>query len=333
MAKQKPVLERREILAAIAMGGAATAAVTMGSAMPAQASVSKIEGASLTGPYLNLTDKTGNMIAAARLNGNIDPNKSRFGWYDGIVMGVAPGGPLKNICGFRGFGATKLVPLTDGPGWQKLHREVGYYYDLATGEIMEEMENPYTQEKVRVVHVANDPFNTKYEEYFPLPPNYGGLNSDDVERTPYLKPWRVEGDRLMLEDHIHLYYKNALDPKKWVRESSGPMNRVSEMFLHVISLDDMQNEELTAVRDYGSWNRVTPWLPWMLMGQAPGHCVYNCLTAGGVETVDELPPNIVEYTAKNFPKYLEPPATFEEPSLSSLEMYALEQEPVEPGGS
>ena len=329
----EPMLERREILASIAMAGATTAAVSLGGAMPAQAATGKIEGASLTGPYIDLTDKTGNMIAAARMHGNIDPSKSRYGWYDGIVMGVAPGGPLKNVCGFRGFGATKLVPLTDRPGWQKLHREVGYYYDLASGEIIEEMENPYTQEKVRVVHVANDPFNTIYEEFYPLPPNYGGLNDDNVERKPYIKSWRVEGDRLMLEEHIHLYYKNALDPKKWIRESSGPMNRVSEMFLHVISLDEMQNEELTAVRDYGSWNRVTPWLPWMLMGQAPGHCVYNCLTAGGVETVDELPANIVEYTAKNFPKYLEPPATLVEPSLSSLEMYAIEQEPVQPGGS
>ena len=328
----EPMLERREVVAAITFGSAVAAVPSLTATTKAEAAVSKIDGANLTGPYIDLMDKTGNMIAAARLHGNIDPNKSRFGWFDGIVMGVAPGGPLKNICGFRGFGATRLVPLTDRPGWQKLHREVGYYYDLATGVIMEEMENPYTDETVGVVHIANDPFNTIYEEYFPLPPNYGGLNTEKPERKPYIKKWRVEGDRLMLEEHIHLHYKNALDPKKWVRESSGPMNRVSEMFLHVVSLDDMQNEALTSVRDYGSWNRVTPWLPWMLMGQAPGHCLYNCLTAGGVETIDELPTNIVDYTAKHFPKFLEPPVTLEEPSLSSLEMYAIEQEPAGPGG-
>jgi len=249
-------------------------------------------------------------------------------------MGVAPGGPVKNICGFKGMSSARLIPFNDRPGWTKVLREVGYYYDLKTGEIMEEMINPYTDEKVKVVHVANDPFNQSIEPYYPPPPNYGGLNKQSGEppKIPVILKWNVSGDeRLLMERHIHLYYKAALDPKKWVRESSGPMNRVTEMFFFNMSLEDMQNPNKTSVEYSGTWGRVSPWLPWLLMGQAPGHIVYQCFM-GGYDKLEDIPKDIINFTEKNYAKYLTPPPEIYGPSLSSLELYAREQEPVAPGG-
>ena len=109
------------------------------------------------------------------------------------------------------------------------------------------------------------------------------------------------------------------------------MNRVSELFYHVHSLHQVQNEELTHVYGTGTWARITPWLPWMLMGQAPGHVVYQTFM-GSRHSLDDIPQDIVEYTAKNYPKYLEAPEVWEEPSLSSIERYSREQEPAPPGG-
>ena len=136
------------------------------------------------------------------------------------------------------------------------------------------------------------------------------------------------GGKLMMELHVHLYYPNALDPKIWVRESSGPMNRVSETFNYSLSLADLQNPELTTIESTGVWGRVTPWLPWLLMGQAEGHCLYNCNFAS-VKGPEDMPDQrIVEHIAKNYPKFLDAPTTWEEPSLSSLELYAREQKPA-----
>ena len=70
--------------------------------------------------------------------------------------------------------------------------------------------------------------------------------------------------------HINLFYCAALQPDKWPRESSGRMNRVSEFFTTSVKLADLQNPDKTSVQNTGSWARVTPWLPWMLMAQAPG---------------------------------------------------------------
>jgi hypothetical protein len=312
-------------------GTSVVAALSVGSAQPGIAAVRKIEGANSTGPYLDLKTPYGNLEGYARLRTNVDMKSTHYGWYDGLVIGVAPGEALRNICGARGVMCSRLLPLEGEHGYRRVQREVIYYYDLETGEVLDEMLNPYTGETVKVVHVANDPFNRVIRETAMSRPTFGGLNQE-TERPaekPILYKWTDKGDRLTLERHIHLYYRNALDPKKWVRESSGPMNRASEFFQYNVSLDDMQNKELTTVDYVGYWGRVTPWLPWMLMGQAPGHCLYQCQTASA-QSLDDVPSEIIDYTAKHFPKYLEAPTTWEEPSLSSLERYALEQEPILP---
>jgi hypothetical protein len=238
---------------------------------------------------------------------------------------------VKNICGFKGMSSAKLIKLPDRFGWQKVLREVGYYYDLRTGEILEEMVNPLTGEKVKVVPVNNDPFNFVIEEFFPPPPAYGGLNKDKPPRFPFRLSWKQQGDRLLMDQHIHLYYPNALDPKVWTRESSGPMNRVSEMFYHNVSLADVQDKKKTSVEYGGTWARITPWLPWMLMGPADGHIVYQTFM-GGYDKMDAIPEDILKYTEKNFPKYLKAPEVYEEPSLSSIEWYAKTQKPAPPKG-
>lgn len=321
-------IDRRGFIAAGAAGG--LAALGMGAAAPAFSMVRRIEGASVNGPYLDLNSQRGNMIAYARLSGNIDLKSTTHGWYEGLVMGVVPGGAVRNICGFRGMSSYRLVALSDDePGYRRLLREVVYYYDLATGEVLDEMVNPLSGEKVRVVHIANDPFNHTIRDTLGPPPNYGGLNPDRgaPEPVPFQLDWQQDGDRLLTSRHIHLYYRSALQPDKWPRESAGEQVQVSELFYFNTSLDDMQNEELTTVRHGGTWTRVTPWLPWMLMGQAPGHILYLGQMAS-VPTLADVPEHIVRDTRQRHPEYLTAPDSDYGPNLSSLERYALEQEPA-----
>ena len=322
-------IDRRTALAAgLAFGGAAFA----GSAALADSH----EGGepSMRGPLYDLTTAAGNVDAYAKITGNLDMKSTRYGFIDGYVMGVAPGGPIRTFAGFRGLGTTRLIPLEGEHGYRRLLREVVFYTDLETGEVLEEMENPFTGEKVRVVPVANDPFNRIIRESELSRPTFGGLNVDEkIEPKPFILNWKyLPGDRLMMERHINLYYPNALDPKKWIRESAGPMNQVTETYVYNLRLSDLQNPDLTTVNASTVWGRHTPWLPWMLMGQAPGHCLYNTMS-GNIPSLEEAPdPRIIDYIAKNYPKYLDAPTEWEEPSLSSLEWYAREQEPVPPGG-
>jgi hypothetical protein len=322
-------IDRRAALATGLAGGLATGLLSGA----AKAATDATGGASLTGPTFDLTTAYGNVEAYAKATSNLDMKSTHYGWIDGHVMGVAPGGPIRTFCGFRGLGVTRLIPLEGEHGYRRLLREVVFYTDLETGEILEDMENPFTGEKVRVVPVANDPFNRIIRESELSRPTFGGLNVDEkLEEKPFILNWKAFGDRLMMERHINLYYPNALDPKKWVRESAGPMNQVTETYVMNMSLKDIQNPDLTTVDSTTVWGRHTPWLPWMLMGQAPGHCLYSVMAAS-MHSLDEAPDQrIIEYIAKNYTKFLDAPTEWEEPSLSSLEWYAREQEPVPPGG-
>jgi hypothetical protein len=162
---------------------------------------------------------------------------------------------------FEGFSCTRLVDNGDG-SYQKLLREVVFYKDLATGEILETFLNPYTNEEVRVVPVTNDPFNIVIEKYYPKGPSYGGLRKQDEERRPMLLPWRTTNpNTVVLETDIHLFYPSALQPDKWPRESAGKNVRVSEMFRYVIRREDLENPARTSVEHTGCWSRITPWLP------------------------------------------------------------------------
>jgi hypothetical protein len=266
--------------------------------------------------------------AFARLSADMDFGKVKRGWYAGSVMGVRENEKIKPLMNFEGFSCARLLDNGDG-SYQKLLRELVFYKDLRTGKILETFENPYTGETVRVVPVANDPFNHLIEQYYPKGPSYGGLNKlEEKPRVPLRFPWYItREDTVVLATDIHLLYPSALQPDKWPRESSGPMNRVSEMFRYVIRREELENPDITSVTYTGTWSRITPWLPWMLMGQAPGHITYYG-AMGGFDDLSMVSPEVLAYAEKHYPKYFDAPTELVEPSLSSLENYARTEKPA-----
>ena len=94
-------------------------------------------------------------------------------------------------------------------------------------------------------------------------------------------------------------------------------------------LADLQNRELTSVDYRGSWHRVTPWLPWMLMGQAPGEVFCVC-HMGSTRNLEEIfPPALLDYAARHHAKFFTAPERWtDEPSLPGLEQYARTQKPM-----
>ena len=106
------------------------------------------------------------------------------------------------------------------------------------------------------------------------------------------------------------------------------MNRVSEHFIYTCKRKDVLDPTKTHIPHVGSWSRITPWLPWMLMGQAPGHVSYFT-TFGTLEGgVKDLKPDLVAAAREISPKYLSAPTEDYGPSLSSLENYAREEKPA-----
>lgn len=329
-------LQRREFLTGFADVGAAGAMGIALGAMGRQAQAGTQSGAqygfgpAIEGPYLDLRTGRGNQLAYARLQSDIDFGRQKYFWFKGYVAGNRPMKKIQNLCGAQGFGVIRLNEREDGV-IERMCREIILYTDLRTGEVLEEWDNPFTNERVRVVQVANDPYNYTIDKYLPPPPTFGGLNKEEAPpKIPFILPWYQHGDWLEMEIHIHLAYPSALQPDKWPRESAGPIAQVSEMFAHHVKADDMQNPDITSLDYRGTWNRVTPWLPWMLMGQQPGHCMYQCFMGTCNHPSEVLSRSAVAYAEKHYAKYFEAPTTMEGESLSSLERYAREQKPAPP---
>lgn len=274
-------------------------------------------------------DPIWNREMSARVEADVAPGRFVHGYCTGIVLGVRDGEAIRSLFGFEVFSGLRVLRQPNGD-YQRLCRELVFYRDLATGEMLDEWTNVYTGETVRVVDVANDPFNYVISNHYPDPPDYGGLNTEKPPRRPLLRDWRImDRDTVTLTSDIHLYYRNALDPDRWPRESSGKMNRVSELFRYVIRREDIENDSLTHMPHTGVWNRVTPWLPWMLMGATPGHILYAG-TFSTLQSPDRAPPAVLRRVRERYPLYLTAPEKWVEPSLSSLEHYARTQKPAPP---
>ena len=325
-------LSRRESFtlagaAAVAAAGAGvTACAQTSAAAPAAAPAGKPPVDFVT--EVDFKSPKWNRDTYARLDADLDPSKEKVGWLKGKVFGVRDNEKIRDLFIMEGFSVVRMKRLEDG-SWRRMLREIVFYRDLETGKLMDTWFNPYTQEEVKVVPIANDPFNYTIGEFKPEPPSFGGLNGEKPPREPLLLDW-TEGpnNTIILNTGINLFYPNALNPAQWPRESGGAFNRVSEQFLYVFDRADAENPYMTHLPAVGSWSRVTPWLPWMLMGQAPGCINYFSTFATVPEGIAGLPEDLVEAARAVDPKFLSAPTEDYGPSHSSIENYALEQTPA-----
>lgn len=286
-------------------------------AAPVASSVSAAPG------RIDLSTPEGNMTAWVKLDGRLDGDGVSLGMWDGVVMSVwGQQIAARPLFGFTGFGYSRWLDNGDGT-WTKLHKEVGFYTDLASGDILDEWENPYLDhEKVAVWPVYNDPVN------FVLKPIVEGGYDPDF-RMEFMLPWYRRGhNRISTSQDVNLRWPNLLGKEDWPREHTGEFVRVGEYFQLHAPEDELLDPDVPTVTSVGTWQRIGNYLPWMLMEERPGHLFYRTNTAKLPGGIDELPPRLRAAAEKRFPDYLEPPSVWTEPNVSSFEVYARDASPV-----
>ena len=314
-------MRRRQMLT----GGAGL--VGMSALMPMLAQAQPAMGAAkgAGGSGFNPADPVQNAEVLARMNLGVGPN-TNYGWFKGRVFAVfGDDQVIQPLFDLEGFGANRMVSLGDAR-YQSLHREVGFYKDLRTGAIMESWKNPFIDEVVKVSHIHNDPVNAVIG-----PMIEAKLGEGQVTKFPLALPWTMMGDMAMTSFDVNTRWKNVLDPKEWPRESAGgEYVRVSEFLQFNAKRADLDNwRNLERIPQHGGWQRLGTWLPWMLMGNKPGHLFYRSHTKS-LASKDELPADIRAYTEKHFPLYLEAPEKWTAPNITSFEVYKKENQPKPP---
>ena len=319
--------DRREMLKLMAgalPGAALTTSIGAGAAAAGAAGLVSMPTGPVPAGFDPLSPQQ-NLEAYIRLTRSLDPAATTVGWFGGRVFSVIGDKEIiKPLFDIEGFGIGRTEPQADG-SYKALWREVGYYKDLATGKIMETWQNPLLGgETCEVYPINNDPVNAVLKPEFTL--GFGASKDQYTETIKFLLPWNFIGPHAMAAFDVNLDWKSPLDPKDWKRESPGERVRVSEYQQWRVDAAQLVDRSLPSLNAYGSWNRVATWLPWMLMGQTPGHLFYRSHTLK-LGRVEDLPKDILEYTAKRFPKYLTAPTEWVSPNVSSFEMYARDRKP------
>jgi hypothetical protein len=264
--------------------------------------------------------------------------KPIFGWQQGLLYGSMPGQMIKPLLGMVGFGCGSIEAQKDGT-YHSLWKEVLYYTDLKTGEVIDSWVNPYNNATCEVLHVHNASVNMVLKAHLPdyaaikeKTGNELGYSSVQTEQDPdhpYFLQTAVAGDTVTLFSDARGYVHNPLDPKTWPRESTGEYYSVGEFYMNCGSLKALLDKKVTNVPSTGTWNRLAAWLPWMLMGGQQGQLFYMTTTKK-LGAASELPAYVRNYTEKHYPDFLTPPTDFNVPMESSWDVYKRERKPAPP---
>jgi hypothetical protein len=191
-----------------------------------------------------------------RLRCSLDGSEVFTEW-SGDVYSVVPG--KKQVHTFKIVGMNVARCIQDEEGtWHMVSRELNYYLDPKTGELIHRWENP-NGETVPVVHVANNPVQT------PL-----------TTRTVTGVVVKEHGNVTFRHD-LNLYYPNPLaGDSRFSEYSPQKFYQAAEFFLFTVDETQLYDKSRNAVDGFAiSWNRVGPWLPWMKMGNTPGYMTYS----------------------------------------------------------
>jgi Protein of unknown function (DUF1838) len=275
---------------------------------------------------VDLATANGNVLAMAKLTGDLAGAGVKHGYYSGVLTGVVPGEAVRELVGIVGLSSARLEKLPDEAGYLLLQKEVGFFTDLASGAVLDRWRNPYTGEEVEPFHIANPAVNRFIRPIVKDDRFYDRVAGTSPLERPFVLPWRLAGDRAYVETRTHFWANNPLDPAIWIRESSGSKIQVSDFMSYSTSYRALSDRNSTTADYWGHWVHVRPWQPWMLMGAAPGHCLYSAVT-GSARTLGEVPEQILEIARLRTPGFLVPPNE-RRASEPSMIRYMRERKPV-----
>ncbi|AUT01411.1 hypothetical protein CLI64_13975 [Nostoc sp. CENA543] len=222
---------------------------------------------------------------------SLDASQSTFLTWTGKIYAFTPGEKRKLLFKILGLSVSRCI-LTEPGIWDFTSRELTYYLNPETDEILRQWENPWTGETVTVIHVANNPVQGCFKGKFPA---------------------QVEGETTTFVFDIFPTYPNPLaaDPEL-SKYSPYPTYQAAELFKLTVPTADLFNTELQSVSQLRlSWDRIGQWLPWMNMGDRPGHLIYSAF-GSKVSGLTELPQLLQDEINHRVPLYKQAPKAYNE---------------------
>ncbi len=220
-----------------------------------------------------------------KVRSSLDGSQTFLTW-SGSIYAFVPNEPKKRLFKIVGMSVSRCI-LDRDSSWDFTSRELTYYLDPSTGEILNKWENPWTEEILPVMHVANNPVQGHFK---------GNFSAE------------VDGDITTFVFDIFPTYPNPLaEDVRFIGYSPNPTYQASELFKLTVPTEDLLNSEKTSVsRLFLSWDRIGPWLPWMKMGNRAGHLIYSA-RGRKVNSFTDLPQLLQDEINNRVPLYKNAP--------------------------
>lgn len=216
--------------------------------------------------------------------------------WSGKVYSRVRGEPDRHLFNGEGMNVRQCVRIEDpkrGVGYRQVSREVMFYLDPKTNEVLRKWDNPWTGETVDVMQIANDPVNSR------------GNYPYSADGKPYKIPTlRRQGQWMFMPFEVPLFYHNVLAGN--YQDYVGNKYHAMEIFDFAFLADEMLDTKNPTAYPTISWVRISDWMPWMKMRGRQGQMVFNAMGAK-LKSYEELPDVIKDEIALNYPKYTTPP--------------------------
>ena len=165
--------------------------------------------------------------------------------------------------------------------------------DPKTGKVVNKWINPWTNKECDVVHIVNDPVNSR------------GVMTSDAIGTPF----ETFDGRVFWNIEVPLLYPNALkgDAYKDYIGVNKPMYQAIEMFNFSVDEKELTDGKKQRADNVNiSWARVGQWLPWMQMGDKDGWVVFNG-QGKKLSNYEQLPKELKDFIKTEHPEFMSAP--------------------------
>ena len=225
--------------------------------------------------------------------------------FRGNLYGVVPGFGMRHLLCIEGYSVGRAVATAIGH--DLLTREMAVYRHpidgLIDGPIADSFVNPYRSQSQTVQHVWNDPVNRSFTA--------DALVADRIGTSVHFAT-----NDFTLEAH-------PLPPAEFPSESTGDFFESIVLARYSTAVDALDTDAPSATCTF-SCVRHEPWLPWMLMGEHPGHLVSHIGGAKLAGGYTALPEPIRAHVEAHRPEFAFAPRTFVTPNETSWTLYAKE---------
>ncbi|MBF2755175.1 MAG: DUF1838 domain-containing protein [Gammaproteobacteria bacterium AqS3] len=252
----------------------------------------------LWGAPIDLATPEGHVAAMRKVQCSLKDKQPMFYTWKGSAYSRVTGERDRLLFKVEGMNVRQCVTVRDrvrGNGYRMVSREIMLYLDPETGEVMRQWENPWTGETIEVMHVANDPVNSRA-------PIFGR----DKDGNPVKTPFEIRGDKFFLDFVIPLYYPNPIGGD--YQPYAGNFYHSTEMFNFSGQADALLDGDTDTMISIISWTRLAPWLPWMKMSGRDGLMYFNA-TGRMLGGYDELSETMRAEIESSYSIYKNPPPT------------------------